>query len=39
MKQLSRIHDLYRPVAERVRDYQEVERRLPEETVREQAQS
>ena len=37
MKQTARIHDLYRPVAERVRDYREVERRLPVETVREQA--
>ena len=37
MKPLARIHDLYRPVAERVRDYQEVERRLPVETIREQA--
>jgi len=37
MKQLARIHDLYRPVAERVRDYQEVERHLPAETIREQA--
>ena len=37
MKQTVRIHDLYRPVAERVRDYREVERRLPVETVREQA--
>ena len=37
MKNITRIHDLYRPAAERVRDYREVERRLPEETVRAQA--
>lgn len=33
---MNRIHDIYRPVEERVKDYEEVEKRLDAETVRTQ---
>lgn len=33
---MERIHDIYRPVAERTGDFKEVEKRLPAETIREQ---
>ena len=33
---MKRIHDIYRPLEERVHDFKEVERRLQPETVREQ---
>lgn len=37
MKSASRIHDLYRPVEERRKDFREVEKRLSDSQVREQA--
>ena len=35
---MNRIHDIYRPVAERKRDFREVERILTQDEVREQTE-
>jgi glutamate synthase (NADPH/NADH) small chain len=38
MKTIERIHDIYRPAAERVKDFSEVERRLTEQDMAAQAE-